>query len=272
MSLQSKLDHQILYLTLNRPERGNSLDPPLLCDLRKIFLEAQTNSKIKSIILSGTGEKDFCTGIDTGYARDLPTDGKLNLANVAGDIATLILLGKPTVVAVNGRFMGMGVVFACAADYRCAIPDTICQMPEINFGIFPGANCPWIMTRVCGIAWTRRLLLSGLPFSIEDAVKAHIIDEIIPREKLIDKANEMAKEFAKKNPIILASIKMAVNSNPLINYAQSQELENKLFNWFKWTDANSEMSKLREQYKINFPLYGNPEQLLEDYKKIKTSN
>lgn len=272
MSLQIKLDRQILSLTLNRPERGNSLDPILLCDLRKTFLEAQSNTKIKAIILTGTGEKDFCTGIDTGYARDLPAEGKLNLANVAGDIATLILLGKPTVVAVNGRFMGMGVVFTCAADYRCAVPDIICQMPEINFGIFPGANCPWIMTRVCGLAWTRRFLLSGQPLTIEDAQKANIIDEIVPRDKLINKATEMAKEFTKKNPIIFASIKMAINSNSLLDYAQSQELENQLFNWFKWTDINSELNKLREHYKTNLPLYGDPDQLLKDYEKIKNSN
>jgi enoyl-CoA hydratase/carnithine racemase len=235
MSLKSELESRILYLTLNRPERGNSLDPFLLCDLRIAFLDAQTNPKIKAILLTGAGQKDFCTGIDTTYARDLPNESKLNIANVAGDIATLIYMGKPTVIAINGRFMGMGVVFSAAADYRCAAPDTIFQMPEVNFGIFPGANCTAIMTRVCGISWTRRMLMSGQPFNSQEGIAAQIIDEIIPKEKLIEKATNMAKELSKKNPINLSAIKFAINTNPY----------------------------------LKFPLIGNPEQLLEDCKKYK---
>ena len=256
---------KILYITINRSDRGNSLDPPTLVKLRESFIQAQRNDKIKVIILTGAGDKDFCTGIDVNAAKGLSHKGKINLANTAGDIATLIYFGKPTVVSVNGRAMGMGIVFATAADYRLIVENTLCQMPEVNFGAFPGASCIALMSRVCGISWTRKILMLGQPFTSQDALNANIIDKIVKIEEIKKKTKKIARALSLKNPINLKAIKYATVSMPDMNYKDSIFLETALANYALWDDPTKEFSELNQKYKINYKLTGNPNELLKDY-------
>ncbi len=67
--LLPELKNKVLYLTLNRPQRANSLNPPLLAELREELLKAQRDPKVKVIVLTGMGDKDFCTGIDVGQCQ-----------------------------------------------------------------------------------------------------------------------------------------------------------------------------------------------------------
>ncbi|MHA2335168.1 MAG: enoyl-CoA hydratase/isomerase family protein, partial [Candidatus Hodarchaeales archaeon] len=90
MSLIIEKKGSILQITLNRPEKANSLDPPTLVNLRKVILDAQTDNDINVIVLTGIGEKNFTTGIDIVSAMNLSPESIVNLAKVAGDIATLL--------------------------------------------------------------------------------------------------------------------------------------------------------------------------------------
>jgi enoyl-CoA hydratase/carnithine racemase len=269
MLLNSEIEKGTLILTLNRPERGNSFNPPLLVELYTAISDAQKNNKVKVIILTGSGEKDFCTGIDVNSVMKFPTDAKLNLANTAGDIATIIYHGKPTIVAINGRAMGMGVVYAVAADYRYIVQNTTCQMPEVNFGIFPGASCIALMSRVCGVSWTKKILMNGLPIPETDAIKANIADEIVDRPKLLINSKEMAKILSSKNPINLKSIKYATNSMPDLNYMEGIRIETDLANWYEWSNPDIQVNEILNKYKIKYELTGDPNKLMQDYEKYK---
>ncbi len=267
--LVSEHKGRVLTLTLNRPERGNSLFPPLLVDLRQAILSAQENDKVHVILLTGAGEKDFCTGIDIDAAKHISSAGRVNLANVAGDVATLVYFGKPVVVAINGRAMGMGVVFAAAADYRIMASHALFQMPEVSVGVFPGASCTTIMTRVCGVAWTRRILMSGVPFLSQDAIPARLADEVVPKEQLTLRAGETAKEYGRKNPILLQAIKVAVTHAPDVPYADQVGIETALADWYQWPDGQKQLRDLESKYKLNYTLTGKPDQLLEEYERTK---
>ncbi len=258
---------RVLSLTFNRPERGNSLFPPLLVDLRRAILAAQENDKVHVILLTGAGEKDFCTGIDIDAAKHISSTGRVNIANVAGDVATLIYFGKPVVVAINGRAMGMGVVFAAAADYRVMAAHAIFQMPEVNVGVFPGASCTAIMTRVCGVAWTRRILMSGTPFPSQDAIPARLADEVVPKEQVPQRAGETAKEYGRKNPILLKAIKFAVTNALDVPYANQVTLETTLADWYLWPDGQKQLREVENKHNLTYVLTGNPDQLLEEYKR-----
>ncbi len=267
--LLSELKGRVLRLTLNRPDRGNSLFPPLLVDLRQAFLSAQEDDKVHVILLTGAGEKDFCTGVDLESAKHLSPASRVNLANVAGDVATLIFFGKPVVIGINGRSMGMGVVFAAAADYRVMAEHALFQMPEINVGVFTSASCTAIMTRVCGVAWTRRILMSGVPFHGQDAIPAHLADEIVPRGQVPQRVFEVAKEYGRKNPILLKAIKFAVTNALDIPYADQLSLETALTDWYLWPDGPKQLRELESQYKLTYTLTGNPDQLLLEYARTQ---
>ena len=259
---------KILKIIFNRPTRGNSLDPPTLIHMRQALIEAQENEKIRVILLTGAGEKDFCTGIDVNSARDLSPENKTNIANISGDIATLLYHGKPTVVAINGRAMGMGIVFATAADFRYSVDTATFQMPEVNVGIFPGASCIPLMTRVCGVSWTRKLLLGGDPMTAPLAKTAQIIDEIVSHEELLQKSKEMAQSLSRKNALLLKNIKLAINNAPELPYNQMIALETELADYYRWDNPAQKIQKIKEKYRLDFQLTGDPAKLLDEYSKL----
>ncbi len=257
-----------LYLTLNRPERGNSLDPPTLFQLREEVLKAQEEEEIKVIVLTGTGERDFCTGLDVGIAKKLSLGNKINLANIAGDIATTIYWGKPTVVGINGRAMGMGLVFSAAADYRVCVKDAVLQMPEVRSGIFPGASCIAIMGKICGISATKRMLMVGESFSPEEGTRYNLIDEILEREAVEKRVNKVAKKFARSNDVLLRSIKTACNSAAYLDYNAMLSLESKLAGWPLWTQPQNNLKSHLKYYKLKAELTGDVDRLEREYQEI----
>ncbi|MHA1822006.1 MAG: enoyl-CoA hydratase/isomerase family protein [Promethearchaeota archaeon] len=260
---------KILTIELNRPHKGNSLDPLILVKLRRVFIEAQEDDKVRAIILTAMGQKDFCTGIDVYSAQNLSSEQKVNIANIAGDIATLIYWGKPVVVGLNGRTMGMGVVFSSAADYSIALNNIKLQMPEVNVGIFPGASCIAIMTKVCGPRAAKRILMSGRPFDTAYAQKSDIIDEVVGSiSELNSRLYEVAKDFTKKNPINLRSIKFSINSALYLNYNQTIDLETKLADWYKWEVPKVRIKELGNEFQVEYNLTGDPDALIEEYNRI----
>lgn len=266
MSLEQHADQHVLYLTLNRPDRANSLDPPTIVALRKAFLDAQSNPSIKAISLTGTGDRDFTTGIDITAAAPLGTQAIVNIANTAGDIATLIFYGKPTVVAINGRAMGMGGLFAAAADYRLIHEKAFIRMPEINIPVFPGGTAMAIFPRVCGVAWTKRIFLLGESLTPKDTLHANLADEIVTDRKVLsDRAREVAESLALKNSTVAKGIKLAISTALDLPYSDVLALESQLTNFYDWKSEDQELEKIAKQFNIAYHLNGDPDQLLRDY-------
>ncbi len=264
--LLPELKNKVLYLTLNRPERANSLNPPLLVELRKEILNAQKNPNVRIIVLTGIGDKDFCTGIDVGSGvTNFTTEGKVNLGLVAGDIATLLFSGKPSIVAINGRAMGMGIVFASAADYRLMVDTCEWSMPEVTTGIFPGASCIAIMSRVCGISWTRRILMTGQKFTPKQALQANVADEICSQPELLTKTTKIARTFKSYNQINLKAIKMATIGMPDMIYDDSLTLEKDLSSWFEWEEPERTLHDTIQKHSVQFSLKGDPDFLISEY-------
>ncbi|MFX0168589.1 MAG: enoyl-CoA hydratase/isomerase family protein [Candidatus Hodarchaeota archaeon] len=270
MSLEKKESQNTLYLTLNRPTRANSLDPPTIIALRQAFLDAQSNPNIRVIVLTGSGNRDFTTGIDISAAAPLGTQAIGNIADTAGDIATLIYHGKPTIVAINGRAMGMGGLFAAAADYRLIHETAFIRMPEINIPVFPGGTAIAIFTRICGISWTKRIFLLGEPLSPKDALNANLVDEIVPNQQELERrTSEVAQNLAMKNSAVVKGIKLAAPNALDIPYSQVLELESQLTNFFDWKSEDQTLTQIAKHFNIQFQLKGDPDRLLKDYQQSR---
>jgi enoyl-CoA hydratase/carnithine racemase len=268
MSLQSLKDASVCHLTLNRPKRANSLDPPTIVALRQAFVDAQSDSEIKTVVLTGMGDRDFTTGIDIKAAAPMGPEAIINIANTAGDIATLIYFGKPTVVAINGRAMGMGGLFAAAADYRLMHDQAFIRMPEINIPVFPGGTAMAIFARVCGISWTKRIFMLGEPLKSENAIKANLVDELVPNTQILQqRTKEVALNLASKNTAVVKGIKLAASNALDIPYSDVLELETQLANFYGWTDEDQSLTQIAKEFNLSYQLKGNPEALLEAYRK-----
>ena len=268
MSLQHHSEGAILTLTLNRPERANSLDPPTLVALRQAFIDAQLDSTLKVIILTGVGERDFTTGIDIKVTAPMGLEVIRNIADTAGDIATLIYFGKPTVVAINGRAMGMGGLFAAAADYRLMQDQAFIRMPEINIPVFPGGTAMAIFVRVCGISWTKRIFMLAEPLSAKESLQANLVDEIVPTNEILrQRTKQVAQNLSTKNTAVIKGIKLAASNALDIPYSKVLELEAELADYYAWTDEIQQVAQIAKDFNLDYQLKGNPEALLKAYQK-----
>jgi enoyl-CoA hydratase len=259
----------ILYITLSRPERGNSLDPPMLIDLRKVLIDAQEDQRIFAICITGTGEKNFCTGIDTDAFKNLSLEGSANAIKLLADVSVLIYSGKPTIAAINGRTIGIAVVIAASADYRIAVDYATFQMPEVDIGMFPIAHSTFTMARICGVAWTRRLMMTGTPINVNEAMTARLVDEIVPKEKLTPRSRDISRAFGDKNPRLMSGVKFAMNYMLDLSCAQKVNLENDLANWAISLDSEQSLGDFGEKYECKYQLTGSPSMLLDEYEKNK---
>jgi enoyl-CoA hydratase/carnithine racemase len=261
MVLLSERKGKILEISLNRPERGNSLDISTLIELHNLIFEAQKTENINVIVLTGSGSRDFCTGIDIKSASLLGPEDRTNLANVAGDIATALYYGKPSVVIANGRSMGMGLVFACAADFAIVCKDAVCQMPEIDVGIFPGASCIAIMNRKIGIRKTAEILMTGSPFSAEKAVQYGIFNQMAETNEIKEIGRNFAKLLSRKPAVLVKLLKLSIISSLDLDYNRVIKLEEDASSWAKWRDPDFQIEKLLQTFGIAPEYLGDLERL-----------
>ncbi|MHA1272381.1 MAG: enoyl-CoA hydratase/isomerase family protein [Promethearchaeota archaeon] len=235
-------------ITIARGERSNALTLEMLQDIKNALEYCQENEKIRGIILTGEGNS-FTSGLDI---KEIDVKKSLlikKVENIASNITALLYYGKPVICAINGLAMGDGVIFALASDYRIAVENAYFQMPEINYGIFPGTGCIVLMTRIIGISWTKRMLMFAEKIDPEKAVKIGLIDEIADnKEDLMKIALNKAKFLFTKNQTVLNAIKICSNHLQDKSYSEAYDLEKMGSSWYEYDDKEEFLSEFRKRF------------------------
>jgi enoyl-CoA hydratase/carnithine racemase len=153
---------RVCTIRLNRPARANSFTIEMLESLERALKEAQTDEKVRVIVITGTGD-NFTTGMDIEALKSYPVEENPKLAarmeRLGAETSRLLLQGKPSICAINGRAMGMGVVYTLASDLRYAVDTATFKLPEIDASIIPAANCMTLLVQEVGIRrWISRTL------------------------------------------------------------------------------------------------------------------
>lgn len=188
----------ILRITMNRPEVGNALHPPANAELEGIMNAFENDDEVRVAILTGAGEKFFCTGNDLKYMAQgnaiwVPKTGFAGITNRANRT-------KPIIAAVNGSAMGGGLEIAMAADIIVAADHAKLALPEVKVGLIAGAGGIQRLTRQIGLKPAMRMLLSGKAITAEKALALGLVNEVVPLELLIETANEIATEISHASP------------------------------------------------------------------------
>ena len=211
----------VLVLTLNRPAKRNALSPEMLVRMAAAFREFRDAPELRVAILTGAGDEDFCTGGDleltmplmTG-ARQPETEWDRRLLAEPGQINDAILRGfelyKPVIAAVNGRALGGGTEMTNACDLRVAAEHAVFGTPEARVGLLPGGGSLSRLPRQIPWAKAMEILLVGEPFSARDALAMGLVNYVVPREQVLDKALELAGKLAANGPLALRKIKEGV--------------------------------------------------------------
>jgi methylglutaconyl-CoA hydratase len=213
-TLQLALDSGIANITLNRPDKRNAISYELIGDLIKA-LEEVTNSDARVLVLTGAG-KAFSSGMDLDNLKALI--GRTREQNLE-DSRTMVTLfrslyefPKPTIAAVNGAAIAGGTGLALLCDFTLAIPEAKFGYTEVRIGFVPAIVATFLLRQV-GEKIARDLLLTGRLFDAAEALKLGLINEVVPAEKLLDRARELALQLAENSPLSLFQTKRLLSEH-----------------------------------------------------------
>lgn len=204
-------DH-VATITLNRPDRLNAITGPMLDELSARFLEADHDSEVRCVILTGAG-RGFCSGLDLiEAAQGEGIGGSLTGAKThinTRNLPTLILfeMDTPVICALNGAAAGYGLDLALGADIRIAA-DTAKIVPAFaRRGVVPESGGTWYLPRLVGWAKAAELGFLGRTLVGREAKEFGLVNEVVAPEELLDTATEWALEIAANAPLAVAAMK-----------------------------------------------------------------
>jgi len=201
-------DH-VAYLTLNRPDAMNSLDPESLDDLKKMWTEVRENRDIRVAVLTGAGEKAFCTGTDMKKAPPPSECMAATYLNEGQPIIPYMKMWKPLIAAINGFAVGGGLEMALACDLRIASKTAKFGLTEVKVASLAGLNGTQCLPRAIPQAVAMKMLLTGEMIDADEALRVGLVSDIVEPTGLMDLATKYASKIASNAPLSVKAAKQA---------------------------------------------------------------
>jgi len=212
-TLLTQIENGTFIITINRPDKMNALNKDVIEDLGNALDEAYNNSEIRSVLITGSGEKAFVAGADISEFLSLGAEGGAALAT-KGRVLVFDKIEncpKPVVAAVNGFALGGGCELAMACHFRVASVNAKFGQPEVNLGIIPGYGGTQRLTRLIGKGRAMELLMTADMINADEAKTLGLVNHVVSLEELLPKAKEILQKTHMKSPLPLASIIACVN-------------------------------------------------------------
>ena len=223
VGVKSERVGSVLTLTLSRPDVANALDWKAREALVAALENASADAAVRAVVLSGAGDRAFCTGADLRVPVPAPPTPQGAPERVQGDVARSIATGwqrvitavldceKPVVAAVNGTAAGAGMHLALACDVAL-MADTAKLVPVfVRRGIAPDAGGAYLLTRLVGPQVAKRLYLFGEDVPAAEALRLGLVAEVVPAADLATRAGELAGRLAAGPTRTLGITKRLVN-------------------------------------------------------------
>ncbi len=202
----------VATVTLDRPERYNALGSLIVGELVEVLEDIEGSEETRVMILTGTGEKAFCSGVDLKERAEMDDDERWAHNRALNAFAErLARLQAPTIAAINGLAFGGGLEITLACDFRIAAEGATFALPEVGIGIVPGAGGTQRLPRLIGPTRAKELILTGRRITADDALEMGLVSKVSPAGSLMDEARVLAEEIAANSPLAVAYAKAAVD-------------------------------------------------------------
>ncbi|GGH40454.1 enoyl-CoA hydratase [Mangrovimonas yunxiaonensis] len=229
-SILLKIENNIAYITLNRPEVFNSFNREMALRLQQVFDECETNPEVRALVLTGNG-KAFCAGQDLKEVTspELNPGFKKILEEHYNPIITRIRnIKKPIVGAINGVAAGAGANIALACDVVVAHEKVSFIQAFSLIGLIPDSAGTFFLPRLIGFQKASALAMLGDKVSADEAEKMGMIYNVFPLENFEEEVNKLALKLANMPTLALGKIKEAFNQSLTNNLEEQLALESKL--------------------------------------------
>lgn len=244
----------IAIITLNRPPM-NPLNTQLLRDFEKLIEDSiESDSSIKAVIVTGSGEKAFAAGADVNEVlENTPLEQYAYLRLIHSAFQKIEDIDRPTIAAVNGLALGGGCELTLACDFRLASENAKFSFPEINIGVIPGGGGTQRLPRIIGLGKAKELLFMGDTITASEAEKLGLVNKVVSESELNEKSMELAEKLAKKPEVAIKVLKNTVNKGTQMDLGSALDFEITSFLIpFSTEDRVEGIKALLEKRKPNF--------------------
>jgi enoyl-CoA hydratase/carnithine racemase len=202
-------DGPIVTITLNRAEKLNAFTMAMLEALEACCARIERDDSVRAVIVASASPKAFCAGADifdwgplgpTGMWAHWIRDGQRVFERLAR-------LRQPTIAAVGGIAFGGGLELALACDIRIAAEGARFGLPEVTIGAIPGWAGSQRLPRLIGVGRAKRMMLTGEPIDAATAAAWGLVTEVLPSERLMPRALELAGRIAENAPTAVQAVK-----------------------------------------------------------------
>jgi enoyl-CoA hydratase len=222
-------EDNIACIKFNRPNVLNALNTDTVLELERTLDELEKMTQIRVIILTGEG-KAFVAGADIAeMSKYSSMQARVFAQNGHRVLSKLEDIDKPVIAAINGFALGGGCEIALACDIRILSENAKIGQPEVNLGIIPGFGGTQRLARLCGAGIAKELIYTGDMIDAQEALRIGLANKVVPPDKLMGSAKEMAKKIMNKGPIAIRMTKAVINRGLDSNLETAKELEIETF-------------------------------------------
>lgn len=221
--IYTKKNH-IAYITLNRPQAHNALDPETLVELARVWEDFRDDDEIRCAIVTGAGEKTFCAGADLADLVPLFTGTKEAITEAEKIVQADPLLVqkawlrdltiyKPIIAAVNGDAIAGGMELLYSADIRIAAQGIRFGLQEVKWGIFPMGGSSVKLPRQIPYARAMEIMLTGELVTADTMLALGFVNQVLPAEEVMAECERLAQIIVQNGPLAVQAVKKAVMAN-----------------------------------------------------------
>ncbi|MBT5276962.1 MAG: enoyl-CoA hydratase/isomerase family protein [Ilumatobacter sp.] len=226
------VDGHVATLTLDAPERMNTISPRMLREISERLIDADTDRQVRAIIVTGAG-RAFCAGLDLQAQMAGPKGGLGSLSEGAstsppGEIdmrnappMVLHNIDTPTICALNGGAAGYGLDLALGCDIRLAADTAKLNSGFAKRGIVPESGGTWLLPRMVGYAKAAELAFTGRTITAAEALELGIVNQVVPAADLAASAAAFAAEIAGNAPLAVRAIKRMMRAAETETFEQN---------------------------------------------------
>ncbi len=210
-----EVDGHIATITLNAPDRMNTISGPMLDGLSELLVKADAAPDVRVIILTGNG-RAFCAGLNLEAATSnenrngatgsgAVTSTSIDLRNTPPTI--LFNMDTPVICAINGGAAGYGMDTALGCDIRIMSDKAKMAAAFCKRGVLPESGGTWFLPRMLGWEKAARLIFTGATLSAEECLAEGLVSQVVPHDKLLEEARKVADQIAANAPMAVQGSK-----------------------------------------------------------------
>lgn len=227
-----RMSEHVLLVTLDRPQVANAINTQMGLELRDLWTGLYVDQEdLRCVVVTGAGDRAFSSGGDLKERNGMTDDEWRQQHHIFEQAAiSMTECPLPIIAAVNGAAYGGGCELALAADFIYAARRARFALTEVTLGIMPGAMGTQQLPRAVGVRRAKEIILTGAPFSAEQAMEWGLVNRVCDDDRVLDEALETAGRIAANAPISTRQAKKSISVATQVDLRNGYAFEIEAYN------------------------------------------